>query len=253
MDKNINFINRLRISITSIRQYNELIKDTLSKAIIYSLMLSLLVGSFLGAFSFAVVGTMQKNIEDIISSDEFKFILKDGILDFENSPIKREEGRSIVYIDTNISLDNVDSIRKVVVHKDESFAILKDGISYRINGNEYNYKFSELPLIEKIDNDIVLKALSIIGIVKYLAFFASILLTYIKFMINAFILSIGGIILNNLNGLNLKYRDIFKICIYATTLPTILGAIIPIGTFSLLISGMYLILVVNYMRSEIQL
>ena len=110
-----------------------------------------------------------------------------------------------------------------------------------------------MPLIEKIDNDIVLKALSIIGIVKYLAFFASILLTYIKFMINAFILSIGGIILNNLNGLNLKYRDIFKICIYATTLPTILGAIIPIGTFSLLISGMYLILVVNYMRSEIQL
>lgn len=249
--KNIKFFDRVRISVISIKEYKDLLKDSLSKAMLYSVILSLIIGSFLGVFSFSVVKSMQSNIKDIMSSEEFKFTLENGMLDFKNSPQKIEEGRSIIYIDSNIPLDNIESIRKVIVHKDESIAILKDGISYRFDGNEYNFKFGDLLLSGKIDNEMVLKTLDIFRFVKYLAFFASIILTYINFMINALLLSVGGIVLNKLNKLNLKYEDILKICIYATTLSTILGVIIPIGTFSLLISGIYLILSVNYIRDKI--
>ena len=44
------------------------------------------------------------------------------------------------------------------------------------------------------------------------------------------------------------YKDILKLSIYATTLPAILGIIVPIGTFSLLISGIYLILVMKMLK-----
>lgn len=250
MSEKISLINKVRISITSIRKYKDLIKENISQAIIYSLLLSLIVGSILGVLSFTAIGTMQKTMESVISSDEFKFTLDNGVLNFENSPIIREEGRAMVYIDTNISLDDVESIRKIVVHKDLSFAILKDGVSYRVNGEEYDYKFSDFPLISKIDNEILLKSLNLIGIVKYIAFLFSIIMTYIYFMLNVFILSIVGVILNKINYLKLSYGDIFKICVYATTLPTLIGLIFSLGSFSILISGTYLIFVVNYLKRD---
>ena len=43
--KNMNFFDRVRISITNIKGYKDLIKENLSKAILYSLILSLFIGS----------------------------------------------------------------------------------------------------------------------------------------------------------------------------------------------------------------
>ncbi|MGG7144490.1 DUF1189 family protein [Clostridium nigeriense] len=251
MNEKINFINKVRLSTTSIRKYKDLIKENISQTIIYSILLSLVVGVILGAVSFTAIGTVQKTMENVISSDEFKFTLDNGILNFENSPITREEGRAMVYIDTNISLDDVESIRKIVVHKDLSFAILSDGISYRINGEEYNYKFSDFPLMSKMNNETLLKSLNLIGIAKYIAFLVAIITTYIKFILNTLILSIVGVILNKVNYLRLSYGEIFKICVYATTLPTILNLILPMGSFSILISGTYLIFVIKYMKKDI--
>ncbi|MBD7916358.1 DUF1189 family protein [Clostridium sp. Sa3CUN1] len=247
--KNIKFFNKVKISITSIKGYRELLKDSLSKAILYSIILSLIVGSFLGVFSFITAGKIQKSMKDLISSEKFKFTLEDGILNFENSPIKKEYGGElIIYVDTNITLDEVDSIRKLVVHKNESLVILRDGISYRIDGNKFDYKFSELPLITNINNETILKSLNLIEIVKYLVFFINIILTYFSFIINSLALSVCGIIISKMNKLKMYYKDILKLSIYATTLPAILGIIVPIGTFSLLISGIYLILVMKMLK-----
>src|SRR5699024_10856249 len=97
-----------RISVTSIKEYKKLMKENISKAIIYSILLSLIVGSILGALSFTTISVIQKTMETAISSDEFKFTLDNGVLNFEKSPIKIEEGRTILYIDTNVSLDEVE-------------------------------------------------------------------------------------------------------------------------------------------------
>lgn len=253
MNEKMNFLKRLKISITSIRGYKELIKEKLSKAILYSIIFSLIIGVIQGVFSFITISAVQKTMEKVISSDEFKFTLQDGILNFENSPIKSEEGRNIVYIDTNISLDEKETIRNIVVHKDTSIAILKDGISWRMNGEEAEFKFSDVPLVGEINNDMLLKSINIIGLAKYVAFFSSIIMTYIIFMINALILSLLGLILNGINRLGLTYEKIFKISIYATTTATIIGIILPIGSIGFLISGIYLLLIVNYLRSEMQL
>ena len=250
MNEKISFIKKLKISVTSIKGYKELIKEKLSKAILYSIIFSLIIGVIQGIFSFVAIGSIQKTMEKVISSDEFKFTFQDGILNFENSPIKSEEGRNIVYINTNISLEEKDTIRSIVVHKDVSIAILKDGISYRINGEESNFKFSDIPLAGKINNDMVLKSLNIIGIVKYIAFISCIIITYIIFMLNSLMLSVLGLILNAINKLGLDYKNIFKISIYATTAPTIISLIFPLGPYAVLVSGMYLIIVINYLRME---
>lgn len=252
MNEKNRFIKSLRISLTSIKGYKDLIKEKLSRAILYSIIFSLIIGTIQGIISFVTINSVQKTMEKVISSDEFTFTFEDGILNFENSPIKSEEGRNIVYIDTNISLDEKESIRNIVVHKDISIAILKDGISIRSDGEENDFKFSEAPLVGQINNDMLLKSLNIIGVIKYVVFVCSIILTYFIFMLSALILSLLGLVLNAMNKLNLSYESIFKISIYATTAPTIIGLILPIGTYGLLISGMYLIIVMNYLRRENQ-
>lgn len=251
MNEKMNFLKRLKISITSIKGYKELIKEKLSKAILYSIIFSLIIGVIQGVFSFITISAIQKTMEKVISSDEFKFTFQDGILNFENSPIKSEEGgEMIVYIDTDISLDEKDTIRNIVVHKDMSISILKDGISCRINGEETEFKFSDVPLVGEINNAMLLKSMNIIGLAKYVAFVNSIIMTYIMFMINVLILSLLGLILNAINRLELTYEKIFKISIYANTTGTIIGIIVQIGSLGFLISGVYLLLITNYLKSE---
>lgn len=253
MKDRIGFFNKIIISITSVKRYKELINEKLSRAIIYSILFTLIIGSVIGGISYAAIGSMQKSIENIMSTDELKFTLENGALDFENSPLKYEVGQNIIYVDTSISLSNVNDIRKIVVHKDSSVSFLKDGISYRINGEEYNFKYTEMNLEGKIDNNDIISSLGIISIIKYIVFIFSILITYLNFMFNVFILSILGVILNKINYLSLAYGDIFKICIYATTLSTILGLFMNIGALSMLVSGTYLTLVINNLRRETEL
>lgn len=253
MRNRIGFFNKIIISVANVKKYKELINEKLSRAIIYSILFSIIIGSVIGGFSYAAIGTVQKGMEQVMSTDELKFTLENGVLDFENSPLKYEEGQAIIYIDTSLSLSDVNNIRKIVVHKDISAAFLKDGISYRASGEEYSYKYTEMNLVDKIDNNDFIKALDIFSVIKNVVFILSILLTYFNFMFNAFILSILGVILNKINYLNLGYGNILKICIYATTLPMILGLFINLGAFSMLISGTYLTMVINNLRREIEL
>lgn len=125
MKDNIGFIDKVKISIYNVGRYKELLKLRFSHALVYSILLSVLVGCISGIMNFASVTTMQNSIKEIMASDEFQFEMKDGILDFKNSPIKREAGRFLVLINTDISLEEVETIRNIVIHKDISVSILK--------------------------------------------------------------------------------------------------------------------------------
>ena len=194
--------------------------------------------------NFASVTTMQNSIKQVMASDEFKFEMKDGILDFKNSPIKREVGRFLVLINTDISLDEVETIRNIVIHKDISISILKDGISYRDNDGVGSLKYSDIPILfDNMNNETILRAASIMGILKYSIFIFTLLYTYLM-------LSLVGLVLSKMNNINLNYGDVFKLCIYAMTLPTLINLIYPLGSVSILISGIYLILAMNKIRNE---
>ncbi|MCR1952941.1 MULTISPECIES: DUF1189 family protein [unclassified Clostridium] len=252
MKDNIGFINKVKISIFKVGKYKELLRLRFSHAIIYSILLSVLVGGISGIMNFVSVTTIQNSIEQMMTSDEFEFEMKDGILDFKNSPIKREKGKFLVLINTNISLEEIETIRKIVIHKDVSVSILKDGISYRAYDEVLSFKYRDIPLFSNnMDNETILMATSIMGILKYGIFIFSLLYTYVVLLFNSFILSLVGVILSKMNNININYGDVFKLCIYAMTLPTLINLVYPLGSFSILISGIYLILAMNKIRNII--
>lgn len=254
MKENIGFIDKLKISIYNIGKYKELLKLSFSHVLVYSILLSVLVGFVSGVIKFASVTTMQNSMKEIMTSDEFKFEMNDGILDFKNSPIKREAGRFLVLINTNISLEEIESIRNIVIHKDVSVSILKDGISYRAYDEEFSFKYSDFPMFfSDINNKTILMATNIMGVLKYGIFIFTILSTYLVLLFNSFILSLIGMVLNNMNNIKLGYGNVFKLCIYAMTLPTLISIIYPLGSLSILISGIYLILAMNKIRNNINI
>ncbi|MEG0856784.1 MAG: DUF1189 family protein [Terrisporobacter sp.] len=246
MKYKLNFLVRMKISVAKVKEYSLLLKEDLSKAIGYILILSIVVGMVLGVTQFTLLTVLEKSAKIVLKSEEFKFEINDGILDFKNSPYKEEQGSSIVIIDSDKTLDESESLRTITVHKDMSSAFLQDGIIARASGIEYKIKYSDIPFIETyVDNEIALNFLDKVKPIKYIVFLVMIILTYILSLAKALLISVAGVLANNMSGSKLKYKDVFKISIYSLTLPMIIALIIPIGSLSVIISAMYVSVAIN--------
>ncbi|MGL4949550.1 MAG: DUF1189 family protein [Anaeroplasmataceae bacterium] len=251
MKEKMNFLTRVKISTVKVKNYSLLIKDGLGKAFVYMLILSILVGSVLGVIQFTVLNKIEKEAIKLLQQEDFKFEISNNILDFKKSPYKQEKGRSIVIIDSNKNLDDVESFKSVTVHKDISYVFLADGFVTRIDSSEFKLKYSEIPFIDgNINNELVIKTLNELKPVKYIMVLAMIFVTYIIAIVKALLISLAGLMSNSMTGANLKYEDILKLSIYALTLPMILEFIIPIGSYSIIVAGLYLIIAISSIKKE---
>ena len=121
----------------------------------------------------------------------------------------------------------------------------------RINGDEYKVKYSDISLLDNnINNEVAINALNKAKPIKYIAVILMIVITYIVALFNALLISLAGVISNKMNGSKLKYKDIFKISIYSLTLPMIAKLIIPIGSLTIIISAIYVVIVISNISKE---
>ena len=251
MEEKLNFLSRLKISIFKVKQYSLFLKEGLNKSMVYILMLSIIVGFILGVSQFSMLTTLEKSTKVLLEQEDFKFEVNDGILDFKDSPYKQEEGPSVVIIDSNKTLADSESFRSITIHKDMSSVFLKDGIVARLNGTEYKIKYSDTPLLDNnINNEVAINALNKAKPIKYVTVICMILITYLVALFNGLLISLAGIMSNKMNGSKLKYKEIFIISLYSLTLPMIVKLIIPIGSLTIIISGIYVVIVISNISKE---
>ena len=117
------------------KKYVYLNKEKLSKAFLYVLLLSVIIGLVQGVMGAVLISGIEKTTKMILEEDEVQFEMKDGVLDFKNSPLKEEEGQALLYIDTNKDIDDLDSLRSITVHKDTVTVLLRDGFMVK-SGSE---------------------------------------------------------------------------------------------------------------------
>lgn len=248
MEKKITMLNRFTFSIRP-KKYIYLVKENLSKAFLYILLLSVIFGFIQGSMSTYIISNVEKAVEIFLKQDELKFELKDGILSFPSSPIKEEEGQTLLYIDTNKSLDDLDSIRNITVHKDNATVILKDGVMTKFSSEQNTFKYSDYGLDKfNINNDIVINALSKIYIIKYFIIPFSMIVNFVQLLIWGLIISLVGVVNNLINPKKMKYSKTLTISLYAVTLPALINSIYPIGALSVLIGGFVLMFGINYIN-----
>ncbi|GAB6168716.1 hypothetical protein JCM1393_11760 [Clostridium carnis] len=251
MKENMSFIAKIKTSMFSIKDYSLLLKESFSKTLIYSLVLSLIVGILIGVTQLTIITVLEKSSREVLSSENFEFEINNGILNLKQSTYKKEEGSSIILFDSTKSMDESELVRNIVVHKDMSAVFFNDGIIARNNGNEYKLKYTEIPFMSNhIDNEVLLSIVDKVAVLKYFIFLPTIFTTYLLFLINALVVSVAGILAVRMQRVKIAYADILKLSIFAMTLPTILGLIIPLRYFSVLIGAMYLVFSINYIRDQ---
>ena len=246
MSNKVKMRNKFIFSINP-KKYVYLYKEKISKAFLYIIVLSIIIGLIQGAMSTMVISGLEKTTEMILKQDEVQFEMKDGILDFKASPIKDEEGQALLYIDTSKGIEELDNLRSITVHKDIVTVLLKDGFMIKNGSEDVTYKYSDLGL-DKIDfnNDFLIAAFEKVDIAKYIIIPIVIVANFIQLIIYAVLISLVGVLSNLIANRKIEYGNLFNLSLYAVTLPAIINLIYPIGGYFILVGGIILIFGLSY-------
>lgn len=246
MKDKVKMRNKFIFSISP-NKYVYLYKEKISKAFIYILVLSLIIGVIQGAMGVATILGLEKTTKMILNQDKVQFEMKDGILDFKSSPIKEEEGQALLYIDTNKGIEDLESLRSITVHKNIVAVLLKDGCMINVESENIICKYSDLGL-DKIDfdNSFVISELDKVGIVKYIVIPIMIIASFVQLIIYSLLISLVGLLNNLILNRKMEYGKLFNLSLYAVTLPAIINLIYPIGGYSILVGGIILMFGLNY-------
>lgn len=233
------------------KKYVYLNKEKLSKAFLYVLLLSVIIGLVQGVMGAVLISGIEKTTKMILEEDEVQFEMKDGVLDFKNSPLKEEEGQALLYIDTNKDIDDLDSLRSITVHKDTVTVLLRDGFMVKSGSESVTQKYSDLGLdLINFNNDFVISIIEKLDIVKYIIISIMIVVNFVQLLMYALFISLMGILSNLISNRKMYYNRVFNLALYSVTLPTIINLIFPIGVYSILIGGIILMFGLSFINDN---
>lgn len=233
------------------KKYVYLNKEKLSKAFLYVLLLSVIIGLVQGVMGAVLISGIEKTTKMILEEDEVQFEMKDGVLDFKNSPLKEEEGQALLYIDTNKDIDDLDSLRSITVHKDTVTVLLRDGFMVKSGSESVTQKYSDLGLdLINFNNDFVISIIEKLDIVKYIIIPIMIVVNFVQLLMYALFISLMGILSNLISNRKMYYNRVFNLALYSVTLPTIINLILPIGVYSILIGGIILMFGLSFINDN---
>ncbi|WP_455504729.1 DUF1189 family protein, partial [Clostridium sp.] len=233
------------------KKYVYLNKEKLSKAFLYVLLLSVIIGLVQGVMGAVLISGIEKTTKMILEEDEVQFEMKDGVLDFKNSPLKEEEGQALLYIDTNKDIDDLDSLRSITVHKDTVTVLLRDGFMVKSGSESVTQKYSDLGLdLINFNNDFVISIIEKLDIVKYIIIPIMIVVNFVQLLMYALFISLMGILSNLISNRKMSYNRVFNLALYSVTLPTIINLIFPIGVYSILIGGIILMFGLSFINDN---
>ena len=233
------------------KKYVYLNKEKLSKAFLYVLLLSVIIGLVQGVMGAVLISGIEKTTKMILEEDEVQFEMKDGVLDFKNSPLKEEEGQALLYIDTNKDIDDLDSLRRIPVHKDTVTVLLRDGFMVKSGSESVTQKYSDLGLdLINFNNDFVISIIEKLDIVKYIIIPIMIVVNFVQLLMYALFISLMGILSNLISNRKMYYNRVFNLALYSVTLPTIINLIFPIGVYSILIGGIILMFGLSFINDN---
>lgn len=246
MKEKINMIDRFKWSLNP-KRYVYLVKDNLGKAFLYLFILATIFGLFQGITIVSTIDVVESVISKAYEDGKLNFEMKNGLLDFEISPYKEEQGSTVLLVDTDKTVEEVDSLRKITVHKDLSTVILKDGIVIKSGSEEVIYKYSDFGLDKvNFNNEIIDIFIRELGIIKYLIIPVVVIVRFIGMLFYSIIMSLAGALSILLNKQRLSYSNIFKLSMYSITIPTLLELIFPLGKYNMFIGGLILIFAINF-------
>lgn len=246
MNINLKMRNRFTFSINP-KKYIYLYKERISKAFVYVLVLATIIGVIQGGMSLLFISKLENTTKTLLKQEKLQFEINNGVLSFISSPFKEEEGATLLYIDTNKYISELDSLRNITVHKDIVTVLLKDGLMVKVGSEDFVYKYSDIGLDKLyLNNNILISSLQEISAIKYIVIPIMILIEFIQLVIYAILISLLGLLNNLIANRKISYINLFKLSLYSVTLPSIINLVYPLGGYYVLVGGVILVLGLNF-------
>jgi len=251
MNENIKIIDILKISILKPSQYVNLVGVKLRKILLAILIACMIPGIISGISQSIFIGEAIDLVADVMKDDENAFEIKNGILNFKKEEVKIEENSSILYVNANKEIKDIDSLRSILVHKDMYSAFLKDGISVNYLDQKAEVKYTELLNEEKFNNGSILKILEGAQVFKYLIIPIEIIGIFVNMILNSFIIYLLGSLMSKMKKIIIPSKQLYKMSIFALILPAILQINYSIGSYSIIIGGVYISIAINSIKNNL--
>lgn len=218
-EKNLNFFTRIINSVEGIKHYKYILKETVGKAIIYLLLLSLILGVVASIRTSIIANTEISKLIHVYTNDLPNFELKNGELNVEgNMPMVLSEDRDYyVVIDTTNNTNP-----KVLDSYDKGLLILKDRMIEKRNTAQFQtIDFKALQGVT-INKSVINNYLPITKLIIPFIYIVNILGYFLGGLLSALFLALVALIINAIFRTDLKYGEIYIIAIYALTTPMII-------------------------------
>ena len=221
-DQKMSFFQRIFKSITNFEFYTYILKESLGRAFLYLVLLSLLLGA-IGLIQ-PIIGVNEGiNLAiQYFQADVPEFTFANGELDVQGEmPIIMGEEESVFIIDTSGQLDAT-----VLDDYESGVFISRYEMISKENGFETRrINFSQLRELSFTKSDVErwLPHLRWIHLIVMIFGLAGAILAK---LISTLFISLLGLIVNAVKKAGLSYKDIYKLGIYAITLPAIIKLII---------------------------
>lgn len=263
--KKQNFFKKVYNSITNFESYKEFYLEVISKPIVYLIKLSLILSLIVSIF---FVYKLSEEIKNILVNELPNFEYKNGILNFEDT-VNIEQEDNLFIIDTSLESDEAINKYKETIGLYGNVAVfLKNKAIYKAEGMQeitipyseiYQKTFSKDYLLDLLNGNKKIKTYFVFCLAILPIMFIGYL---IKFIIYILILSVFGIFSSYILRMELKYSNIFNICVYGYTLSFVLEIVFYIiqlftdfhiyrsNLMSILIAFVYLITALRLIKND---
>lgn len=226
MERKVGFFKKFINSVTNMKAYSDFNKETLGKAFLYLVLISLIFGSLKSIRPIYGFSTGLNTIKNQLKGDDIDFYMKDGEFTYSKSPYMLEKDDYYFYIDTTVAADKFDQSKLNSNNKSNSLYIFKDKaiISQGINKKE-EIQFKDLQGAEFTKDNVA----SLINSIKYMGIFIVLFLiigVFVGHIFTALIVALLSLIINAIIKSRLEFGNLYKLAIYASTLPTIVDTLI---------------------------
>ncbi|MFL0245601.1 DUF1189 domain-containing protein [Candidatus Clostridium stratigraminis] len=223
--RNLSFGMRIINSVQGIKHYQDVLKESTGKAILYLLLISLIlgfIGSIRGAFD------ANKGISEFIQIFNVNcpnFELKNGELSVDgNMPIVLSDDQdNYIVIDTtnNTNPDILDSHSKGIL-------VLKDKMINK--KNELQTQVTDFTSFQgfTLDKNTINRFLPYVKAVIPFIFIGNIIWYFLGGLLSSLFLALFALIINGIFKVKLKYGQLYSLSIYALTTPLIINTIFKI-------------------------
>lgn len=226
LEKEMGFFQKFINSFYNFNAYNDYKKQSIERAIVYILLVSLIFTTASSISSSIKFITTSSVIRNEMESKMPDFEFKDGILKVDsNEPLKFVDDNTAFMIDTsgNTSVESLSSYSTY-------FLITSDTVYYKEPGSSMQTialnAFSTITLNKQTAQNIASKFLTTILIITIIF---SPIVAFVGKLMNSFtVMAIIGLALSTIMDKKLKYSDCAKLSLYALTVPFAIKTILKV-------------------------